>query len=72
MADASDIGSIDAYLVAHRLFRARCTAFDDEPTNAGFRAMKRAEADAKAAYARLTPEDQWQARRLYQDGVERS
>jgi len=33
---------------------------------------QQAEADAKAAYARLSPEDQRQARRLYQDEVERS
>jgi hypothetical protein len=72
MADASDIGSIDAYLAAHRVFRARCTAFDGEVTQEALRAMKQAEADARAAYARLSPEEQRQARRLNQDEVERS
>jgi hypothetical protein len=72
MAATPNIGSVDAYLTAHRVFRARCTAFDGEVTEDALEAMKQAEADAKAAYARLSPEDQRQARQLYQDEVERS
>ena len=66
------LSAVEAYLAAHRLFRARCTAFDGEVTQDALEAMKQAEADAKAAYACLSPEDQRQARRLYQDEVERS